>query len=190
MWSVALGHWLKVRHLALDEFEAAHKSVGGTGRGRRYATLQINHAYTVILSSQVQGFCRDLHSEAAAFLQANTNPRLVAQVLARLLVQGRKLDTGNPNPGNLGSDFGLLGMAFWDDVRAVDGRNRSRQDKLDEMTTWRNAIAHQDWSKVGGDPNLTLAKVRGWRSACGALAKSFDRAVGAHLATLVGHAPW
>ena len=56
------------RRRALDEIEAAHASVGGTGPGRRYATQQINQAYAVLLASQFQGYCRDLHTESVAHL--------------------------------------------------------------------------------------------------------------------------
>jgi hypothetical protein len=38
--------WLTTRAKALDEIEAAHASVGGTGPCRRYATQQINQAYS------------------------------------------------------------------------------------------------------------------------------------------------
>ena len=172
----------------MDEIGAAHQAVGGTGRGRRYATLQINHAYTVLLSSQFQGFCRNLHSEAADFIAANTTPATVSNLVRLLLTQGRKLDQGNPNPGNLGADFGRLGMQFWTHLDAVDRRRRQRQAILELLNKWRNAIAHQDWSEVG--PNLQLATVRRFRTACNALATSFDRAVYDHLFVMVGSHPW
>jgi len=55
---------------ALDELESAQTSVGGTGPDRRYATQQINQAYAVLVASQFQGFCRDLHTECVARLMA------------------------------------------------------------------------------------------------------------------------
>src|SRR5579884_2178893 len=61
--SAAFQEWSTVRAASLDEVENAHRSVGGTGPGRRYATQQINQAYAVLLSSQFQAFCRDLHTE-------------------------------------------------------------------------------------------------------------------------------
>ena len=45
MPSAALIKWEGDAQRALDEIEAAHRAVEGSGRGRRYATLQINHAY-------------------------------------------------------------------------------------------------------------------------------------------------
>jgi hypothetical protein len=57
--------WNTDRRQALDQIAAAHAAVGGVGPGRRYATQQINQAYATLLSSQFQGFCRDLHSGTA-----------------------------------------------------------------------------------------------------------------------------
>src|SRR5271168_1379583 len=110
MPSVAWQNWLAGRAAALAEIEHAHRSVGGTGPGRRYLTQHINQAYAVLLSSQFQGFCRDLHDECIGYLVA---PVLSAVLLAkyrRNLLFGRKLDMGNPNPSNIGSDFNRLGV--------------------------------------------------------------------------------
>jgi len=63
MPSNSLQHWQQSRRVKLDEIVEAHRAVGGTARGRRDATEQVNHAYAVLLASQFQGFCRDLHSE-------------------------------------------------------------------------------------------------------------------------------
>lgn len=188
MPSVAFGRWTTAAKAALDEIEAAHRALGGSGPGRRYATVHVNHAYAVLVSSQFQGFCRDLHSEAVDFLSVSIAPARVGAAVRGPMVQGRKLDQGNPNPGNLGSDFGRLGMDFWRDVKAFDKRNARRLVHLDALNVWRNAIAHQDWTKVG--PGLRLQQVRTWRSACEALAISFDAAVRDHLHGLVGRAPW
>jgi len=59
----------------------------------------------------------------------------------------------------------------------------------DRAGDWRNAIAQQDWTRVGGDPNLRLAWVRWRRAACQGLARSLDRAVGEHLHAMAGHRP-
>ena len=53
---------------------------------------------------------------------------------------------GNPNPGNVGSDFARFDMDFWSAVKALDARNQRRQDALQDLNEWRNAIAHQDWA--------------------------------------------
>ena len=48
MPSLSLMKWNKIRVSALNEIENAHQQVGGIGRGRRYATQQINRAYAVL----------------------------------------------------------------------------------------------------------------------------------------------
>ena len=191
MPSNSLRQWQESRRMKLDEIVEAHRAVGGAGRGRRYATEQVNHSYAVLLSSQFQGFCRDLHSECVH--------HLVQQVLAALqnvfrgeLVRDRKLDRGNPNPGNIGADFARIGLGIWDKVKALDRRNDTRKQLLDDLNEWRNAIAHQDLdpAKLGGRTTLRLSDVNGWRRACNQLARAFDAVACAHLTALLGSPPW
>ena len=190
--SVSHTMWATSRMAALDEIEDAHRSVGGSARGRRYATQQINQAYAVLLSSHFQGFCRDLHSECVEHVVRSVNPTAFQIGVRRLLTQDRKLDRGNANPGNIGSDFGRLGMPFWATVQSLDRRNISRQALLDELNAWRNAIAHQDFVALTstGISTLTLQQVRRWRRACIALADNFDRAMYGYIMSLTGSAPW
>ena len=145
MSSKSLERWRNKRAAALDQLHLAHNSVGGTVRGRRYATQQINQAYAVLLSSHFQGFCRDLHSECADHFVRSILVGLVRTAVRNALVEHRKLDKGNPNPGNIGADFNRFGLPFWDEVRKVDARNQDRQNRLGELNEWRNAIAHQDF---------------------------------------------
>jgi hypothetical protein len=135
--------WIEASAVALDRMESAHRAVGGTSKGHRHAMQQINQSYLMLLSSHFQRFCRDLHAEAADHLAGSIDPRF-GEVVRAALTLGRKLDQGNPNPGNLGSDFGRLGMRFWPELTSAQKRNGPRKDKLSKMTHWRNSIAHQD----------------------------------------------
>ena len=112
MPSNSLQRWNTTRVQELDQIANAHLQVGGGARGRRYATQQINHAYTMLLSSQFQGFCRDLHSEAVDHIARSVTPIPLRAVLRAEFTLHRKLDRGNPNPGNIGSDFNRLGLRF------------------------------------------------------------------------------
>ena len=56
MPSRAYRQWQHVRARDLDQLESAHTLLGGSARGRRYTTQQINRAYAVLLASQFQGF--------------------------------------------------------------------------------------------------------------------------------------
>lgn len=191
MPSQSLARWDGERAVALDEIEAAHATVGGTDRGRRYATQQLNYAYAALLSAHFQGFCRDLHTEAVGRIVA-VLPAQVQRFLGAELIWNRGLDKGNPHPGAIGSDFKRLGVDLWPAVYALDTRNNRRRELLQELIDWRNAIAHQDFDPVtaGGPPTLHLARVRGWRSAAGALAHSFDQAMYNYLRPLIGGDPW
>jgi len=192
MPSRALKRWRTDGQQALDEIESAHHSLGGTGPGRRYATQQINQAYTVLLMSQFQRFCRDLHTEAIRYLTAEPPHNARYTLLGIRLAEGRKLDTGNANPGNLGADFARFGMSFWDVVKAHDKEGAARQKRLSFLNEWRNAIAHQNFDSplLSGRSSLRLAEIRAWRATCNGLANSFDAVVNAHLAGIIGKAPW
>ena len=64
MPSLALKRWRTDRAASLDEIENLHLLVGATGPKRRSTTEQLNQAYALLLSSQFQGFCRDLNEES------------------------------------------------------------------------------------------------------------------------------
>lgn len=191
MRSAAYQVWRTRRRAALDEMATAHAAIGGTGRGRRFATQQVNLAYAVLLSAQFQGFCRDLHREAIGHLVAGLAVAQ-AKLLEDELLRDRKLQHGNPNPGNLGADFNRLGFEFWPTVQAREPRAGGWRAELDELNRWRNAIAHQDFdpARLGPVSFLRLATVRRWRRACDRLAGRFDRVVAAHLTAVLGRAPW
>lgn len=193
MPSIALQHWLTERAAVLDEIEHAHRAVGGTGPGRRYLTQCINQAYAVLVSSQFQGFCRDLHEECVDYLVAPAASATLLWTYRSNLTFGRKLDTGNANPANIGSDFARLGINFWPAVDADSSRNPQRRLALEALNRWRNAIAHSAFKPYmykGGRPSLHLSEVQEWRRACDGLARSFDNILRAHLLAATGVAPW
>jgi hypothetical protein len=189
MPSIALRCWQEERARSLDEIEHAHRKVGGSARGRRRRTQQLNHAYVLLLSSQFQGFCRELHDECVRFLIQWIAPAGMREPLRIMLVQNRKLDSGNPNPGNLGSDFNRFGLAFWEEVDRRDVRNRDRHDELSEINAWRNAIAHHD-PGILATRRLHLRKVREWRRLCDNLAADFDGVMRAYLESITRTSPW
>lgn len=153
---------------------------------------QVTQAYVVLLSSQFQRFCRDLHSEAVHSLAHQPGLGPLFPILRDRLIEGRKLDHGNPNAGNIGSDFGRFSLDFWERTRRLDRRNAARQSKLDELNRWRNAVAHQDFTSaaLGGRIQPRFSDVRAWRSACEALAVAFDEVMRVYLQGVLGIAPW
>jgi hypothetical protein len=193
MPSIAYREWTTTRAAALNEIAQAHVAIGGSKRGRRFATQQVNHSYAVLLASHFQGFCRDLHTECVRHLLGVLAPipTLWGIVEAEFL-RTRLLDRGNAQPGSLGLDFGRLGIDFWTEVNAYAPRNAARRDLLDLLNHWRNAIAHQDFdpARLGGTTILRLAQVRRWRGACHRLAQSFDEVMRRHLLHVTWRSPW
>lgn len=196
MPSMSLQRWSVQRHASLDQMEAAHAALGGQGPGRRFAMLQINHAYLAVLASHFQGFCRDLHTESTDYVCSQNPPPAVADprrdVLRYTLSFNLKLSSGNANAGNIGSDFNRFNLEFWKQVKAVAPvQNERRKDQIDLLNTWRNAIAHQDFASRTLNPNwVTLPRVRGFRTCCDQLAARFNDVMGAQLAIITGNNPW
>jgi hypothetical protein len=193
MPSRSLFRWRGARARELDQLAAAHASVGGSGPGRRHATQQINHAYLVLLASQFQGYCRDLHSECVDLLVASLpagDPR--TDMFQIGLLQGRQLDARNAQPASIGSDFGRFRMDFWAVVNDRSPRNAERQAALESLNTWRNAIVHQDFDprRHGGRVSARLQDVRQFRAACDALAAEFDAVMADRLTAILGRPAW
>ncbi|MBA4017784.1 MAG: hypothetical protein C0483_11470 [Pirellula sp.] len=160
--------------------------------GWRYVKQQVNQAYTMVLSSQFQGFCRDLHSECTDIFVNSVTPASVRIGLRVELLKGRKLETGNPNPGNIGNDFNRLGLTLWDSMVALDAGTTARKATLELMNVWRNAIGHQDFDKqeLNNRTTLSLPTVNSFRLACEGLATTMDNVMRAHLQALFAVAPW
>jgi hypothetical protein len=194
MPSRSLVVWNETRLRALDPVERAHAAIVGKGPGRRYLTQQINQAFAVLLSSQFQGFCRDLHSECVDFFVKAILPASAQEVVRLNLLKGRKLDTGNPNPANLGNDFNRFGAKFKlvDELLGYDPSNQDRKVKLEELSVWRNAIAHQDFTnqELQGKATISLGAVKTWRAACKGLAIAMDEVMRRQLTALLGVPPW
>jgi len=149
-------------------------------------------AYAVLLSSEFQGFCRELHTECAEKLVDTVTPVALRTVLRSQCVYGRKLETGNPNSSNLGADFNRYVLDFWPAVIAIDATHVARRHRLAALNAWRNAIAHHDYdpAELGGTTDLSITQVRDWRTDCDAFATAFDAVTRTHLHATTGVSPW
>jgi hypothetical protein len=193
MPSLALLRWRTERTASLSEIENVYRSVESAGHRTRSTMQQLNQAYALLLSSEFQGFCRDLHTECAAAI-ARILPSTDLQNLMRDgLLLGRKLDAGNPNPGNIGADFNRFDLSFWPLVDAAHPRNARRKTLLEQMNRWRNAIAHNAFEPDmlrRGRSVLSRGEVQRWRRACDGLARWFDRVLQSRLRVVTGTNPW
>jgi hypothetical protein len=197
MPSAALLEWNRTRAERLDELFDIHATIGGSGRGRRWRTQQINWSITLRLSGEFQGFARDLHTLASDQFAswACVGNAAATSVTAAALTRNRQLDRGNAQPSALGSDFGRLGLSFWTALSTRDQRTVVRQAHLERLNEARNAIAHSRQDELlkleaAGYP-ITLPTLRRWRRTLGALATTMDLVLADHLATLFARGrPW
>jgi hypothetical protein len=195
MPSQSLTTWLTSRKGELDQLEQAHALLSGMGPGLHQ---QINRAFTLLLASQFQGFCRDLHSECVGyFVEKATADLQIQTVLRSEFLFNLALEKGNAQPGGIGSDFNRLGIAFWTDVLAHAPENDDRKKALEALNDWRNGIAHDHFDEKkfdprvhGSNPQITIELVREFREACNELATSFDVVMVNYLTQVTGIRPW
>lgn len=190
MHSVALTLWQAYRCWQLDKFEEIHRAIGSNVQAVKAAREQINQAYVLMLSSQFQGFCRELHSECVDHLVAAISSPIMRSIVRQNFVAARMLDRVNVRPESINEDFNRLGLIFWNEVDTLDAKAKDRRKRLVELNECRNAIAHHDFKPGSVASNVTLAMVRQWRSACNGLASDFDQVMHHHLTSLLGRSPW
>lgn len=199
MVSDARQEWLSDRRKRIDDLLAAHATIGGTGPGRRWRTEQLNWALVLRVAAEFQGYARALHDQAVDVFVTEAAPMNTSlQGVMRLrLTEGRKLGTGNAQPGSLGSDFGRLGMQLWPELKATYGVPATLWSKnLEALNKSRNAIAHAD------EPAMAELQRDGWtlshlrtidrfQRTTDRLTQAMDTVVSSHLVRLFGgSAPW
>lgn len=195
MPSRALTTWTTVSSARLDELFLAHAAVSGTSPGRRYATAQLNASLVLHIAAQFQLFCRDLHSQAARLL-VSAAPAPYQPMLRVAFTNRRGLDRGNAQPETIAADFARFDLDVWTSALVRDVRTGVRRTRLQQLMTWRNAIAHHDFLFSGQQRALltgtavTLPWARQWRRSCGALAATFDDVVADHVVAVTGARPW
>jgi hypothetical protein len=172
----------------LDELERVHADARGAGRGRQWGTEQLNRSLLMLLA-QFQTYSRNLHDEAIDVHAGAANQRQ-ADVMRRLLTQGRKLDLQNAQPATLGSDFGRLGFDLVPTIKAQGAAMEAALAKLEFLARFRNAVAHGNESELtgivaSGDIKATLASYRQHRRMLNRLVDTMDRLVAAELATVL-----
>jgi hypothetical protein len=208
--SDALDRWQTERAEALDSLDSIHGKITGRKRGRKYDTKHLNRALFVALAAEFQGFCRDLHEDAAIHI-ANSlqavpgNAKVVPVVLDALVrerttsstrepTKDRRLDKGNADFSALVTDYATLGILLNNELKARYPKKSPKWVKtLEALNDARNGIAHSDARKLATsdrDHGLTLATFRRWRSSLNGASDGMDKVVGAYLLDLTGTNPW
>lgn len=179
----------------LNQLEQVHAAAGGTRRGRRWGTNQLNRSLFVALVGQFQMYCRELHDEATRVYLSQTNTNQVAAI-ETLLLRRRDLDTRNPRRDALKNDFGRMGLRI---IPALQNRyGRAGQDlaRLELLVDLRNAVVHGNESEVHALTRrnpiaTTLRSYHRFKSTCDRLVRGLDAVVAAGLAAeLQISRPW
>lgn len=152
----------------------------------------------VRLATEFQGYARDLHDEAIAFLAitATSGNQSLASVLRVGMAGDRALNKGNANKDALAKDFARIGMIFWPALE-VQARQFVPQWKADlgQITEMRNAIVHGNRAQLlklqRGGLTFNRSLVQRWQGSIDQLAATMDDVVGSYLGALLGvPQPW
>lgn len=188
--SKALRTWRGDRARRLDNLVVAHQAIAGPGRGRKWLTAEINHAMFVRLTTELQGFARELHTEAADHIIAKklASDPAMGTIVRALLMSHRQLDRFNPSWANICNDFGHFGISLKDELN-----NRADYTKwmqcIEYLMKARNAIAHDDVAKlleVEQEGRLTKTTFTRSRRHIDTLVGAMDDVVGQYLDQLTG----
>jgi hypothetical protein len=196
--SPALKAWRTKRHDDIDRLLKTHKSITAGRPGRQWETEHMNFALITRLAAEFQGYCRDLHNEAADHVVMQSS---IAHGQLNLLARGayldnRLLNSGNPSWETLSKDFKRFGMQLRPDlVRRYPQRWQTWHVTLEDLIEARNAIAHSNPKQIEDcrtkhQYGLTLRTAKAWRTKLNSITAGIDDVVGAHLKSLTGVRPW
>ena len=168
---------------------------GSSGAARKWGTTQLNRSLVLALVAQFQGFCRDLHDEAAR-VHVDAAIEGQKQTLHLLIRQGRRLDTHNPRRSVLGHDFARRGFSLLEDLKATGPTTVAQLELLDALVDYRNAVGHGDEARIAtleaeGRIRATKKSYMEHRRSLDGLAGTIDSTVAAGLARVLGTSePW
>jgi len=144
--------------------------------------------YVVLLSSHLQGFCRDLHTECVMAIAAAV-PATMRLAIQTLGLSGRELDGANPKFETIRGDFERFALNLSDEL-SVQPANALWITHVGHLNLWRNYVAHHKIALPAAGGPLTLPTARDWRTSCDGLAAELDRIMYNHLWALIGTVPW
>jgi len=144
-------------------------------------------AFTMLLSSHLQGFCRELYSEFTGHFvrhaPANLRDALEIQCTTKI-----DLNQGNPTFSAITNDFRRFGISISDELKNVAG-NGNIGMHIERMQKWRNYYAHNNPEKPVKAGPFNRTEIMKWMASCNDLAEALDSILSNHLKTL-GIAGW
>jgi hypothetical protein len=165
----ALHKWCSSRLPRLDRLMAAHPRSAGSKTDPAVAQ-EWTRALVLMLASESQGFCRDLHDDAAEMIAqgvVGVEGRILDTILSGMTVN-RGLNRRSADLQTLEGDFLCLGVSLWPAMSQQHPvAAPAWLEALRCLHKARNGIVHDDIGSVAtaqaaGWP-LELTTVRSWR---------------------------
>jgi hypothetical protein len=189
----ALRKWRSNRLTRLDLVLAAHPHAAGSRTDPAVAP-EWTRALVLIVASEFQGFCRDLHDDAAEAIARGvvSDDRRIRDIIISGLTVNRGLNRRGADVQTLEDDFLRLGMALWPSL--------SKQhpiaapvwlEALRYLHKARNGVVHDDLTSVAiaqaAGWTLQIDTVRRWRKLVNEIAEAMGCIVNQELAESFGN---
>jgi hypothetical protein len=194
--------WFGSRRANIDELLRAHATIGSVGRGAgpgrpsAGGTEQLNEALVLRVTTEFQGFVRDLIDLATIKIVRGSGcgPAYQAQIIAAM-TRNRMIDRGNPRLDAIEADLNRLGLrAIRQQLERNNVNYAADVARLQQLVELRNAVAHDDQDKLRSlsrsGTRATKLFVIGSRACLGRIAKALDRVVWDHLLASFSTDPW
>lgn len=200
--SPALVEWFGSRRAKIDELLGAHATVGsvgpgsGPGRPPKAGTEQLNEALVLRVTTEFQGFVRDLLDLATIKIVRGSGCESAyqAQIIAAM-TRNRMIDRGNPRLDAIEADLNRLGLQrVRQQLGAKNPSHAADVARLQQLVELRNALAHDDQDKLRSlsraGTRATKQYVTVTRACLGRWAAALDKVVWDYLYGSFSTDPW
>ncbi len=196
MPSTALTMWTNDRLPRLNGYDAECAAKFAPGPPTALADEMLR-GYVMLLSANLQGFCRDLYTECLTIVAVNAATIPMMGFIEAMGAAGLELDRVNPKWRSIRADFDRfgfdLGTALLTAAAAPGGVTTAtyqlRLQHIAALNEWRNYAAHSLTAPSASGP-LVLATVTAWKNSCDGLATQLDEALYNQVMALTGSPPW
>ena len=153
--------------------------------------------YVMLLSANLQGFCRDLYTECLTIVTVNAGTLPMMGFIEAMGSAGLELNRVNPKWKSIRADFDRFGFDVGQALTAAaaapggvtKATHQLRLQHIAALNEWRNYAAHALTNPPIGGP-LALATVTAWKNSCDGLATQLDGALYDQVLSLTGSPPW
>lgn len=195
MTSPALTTWQSSRLSRLDRLIALHPDSAGSTTDPAVAE-EWTQALVLRLSSEFQGFCRDLHNDLARTIAralTGWDEKTRSLVFAGL-TRGRALEQKSASAETIRADFDRLSVDLLLLLSTHPRAGPQWTGELGQLHRARNGVVHDDPDKIKKlkkeGRELSLATVIRWRNWVDGLVEAMDDVTSSRMSELFGMIRW